>query len=95
MRLFGGGEKDPKWVVQDEVSGLLLGAIILNNLPITEQSHLAAAILFVFFRAFDIWKPFPASYFDKSDKVNAIIHDDLVAGIYAAIVSYFVLRLFP
>ncbi|MBQ3835437.1 MAG: phosphatidylglycerophosphatase A [Elusimicrobia bacterium] len=41
---------------------------------------------FVFFRLFDIYKPYPVSYADKKIK-NAfgVILDDIFAGIYAAI----------
>ncbi len=95
MKKFGQGEKDPKWVVQDEVSGFLLAALILKFLG-TETILLFQIIaLFVTFRIFDIFKLFPANYFDKSEKINAIMHDDLIAGIYSGLSSYFILSLIP
>ena len=39
------------------------------------------------FRAFDILKPFPINYIDKKIKNNfGIMLDDLIAGIFAAII---------
>ena len=40
----------------------------------------------IFFRMFDIFKPYPISYIDKNLKNGlGIVLDDLVAGIYAVI----------
>ena len=44
-------------------------------------------IAFMLFRAFDILKPFPINYIDKKIKNNfGIMLDDLIAGIFAAII---------
>ncbi len=41
---------------------------------------------FLFFRLFDIWKPWPISWLDKSVEGGlGIMLDDILAGIYAAI----------
>ena len=44
-------------------------------------------IAFMLFRAFDILKPFPINYIDNKIKNNfGIMLDDLLAGIFAAII---------
>jgi phosphatidylglycerophosphatase A len=45
-----------------------------------------AVLVFIFFRIFDIWKPFPISYFDTNFKNGfGIVLDDLIAGVLAII----------
>ena len=47
-----------------------------------------ACLALVFFRAFDILKPFPISYFDKKYKNGfGIVLDDIIAGIFSGILS--------
>jgi phosphatidylglycerophosphatase A len=51
-------------------------------------------LAFIFFRIFDIWKPFPISYFDKNIKNGfGIVLDDVVAGILAIIPALFLIYL--
>jgi phosphatidylglycerophosphatase A len=46
---------------------------------------------FIFFRFFDILKPFPVSYFDKNFKnYFGIIMDDIMAGLYSMILIYLI-----
>ena len=73
--------KDPGFVVIDEVIGqwiALAGALHLNW-----KSYLAA---FVLFRLFDIWKPPPARQLEALPRGWGINADDVMAGIYAAVV---------
>ena len=45
-----------------------------------------ACLALVFFRVFDILKPFPISYFDKKYKNGfGIVLDDIIAGIFSGI----------
>jgi phosphatidylglycerophosphatase A len=77
------GNKDPQIVVIDEVVGqwiALAGAATLNW-----KSWLAA---FALFRLFDIWKPPPVRQLERVPGGAGIILDDLMAGIYAALVLY-------
>ena len=74
-------QKDPSRVVIDEVAGqwlTLAGAASYNW-----KSWLAA---FFLFRLFDIWKPFPARQTEAFPGGFGIVADDVVAGIYAAVV---------
>lgn len=41
---------------------------------------------FVFFRLFDIWKPWPVSWADRKNTALGVMLDDVLAGIMAAIV---------
>jgi len=41
---------------------------------------------FVFFRLFDIWKPWPVSWADHKNTALGVMLDDVLAGIMAAIV---------
>jgi phosphatidylglycerophosphatase A len=76
-------KKDPQFVVVDEVAGQWLalgGAWRLNWV-----TWIAA---FVLFRLFDIWKPPPVRQLEKLRGGVGIVADDLMAGLYAAIVLY-------
>lgn len=75
------GEKDPGCIVIDEIAGL---AVTLLLFPFT----LKTAILgFVFFRFFDILKPFPVGFLDREiDGGAGIVLDDVAAGMMAHIV---------
>jgi phosphatidylglycerophosphatase A len=76
--------KDPQWVVIDEVSGQLLTYYLFFwRLPLNWKSWLLG---FILFRAFDIWKPFPARRLEHLPGGWGIMADDWMAGIYAALV---------
>jgi phosphatidylglycerophosphatase A len=84
------GEPDSGRIVIDEVAGYLVATAFL------EFSWSAAIIAFLFFRLFDIVKPFPASWFDEHHAGGiGVVGDDLVAGVYAAIATRIVLALMP
>jgi len=77
------GLKDPGFVVVDEVVGqwlALAGARSLNW-----KSYLAA---FLLFRMFDIWKPPPVRQLEVLPGGVGIVADDLMAGLYAALVLF-------
>jgi len=73
--------KDPGFVVVDEVIGqwmTLAGAAALNW-----KSFLLA---FILFRLFDIWKPAPVRQLEALPGGLGINADDVMAGVYAALV---------
>lgn len=75
------GKKDPGLVVIDEVAGqwlTLAGAQVFNW-----KTALAA---FVLFRLFDIWKPPPVRQLERLPGGTGIMADDLMAGVYGAII---------
>ncbi len=78
------GEKDPQSVVVDEVVGqwiTLAGATTLNW-----KSWLAALVVF---RVLDIVKPPPARRAERLASGAGIVADDVIAGLYGALVLFF------
>lgn len=73
------GEKDPGFVVIDEVAGQLLALVFA---PLRWQYLLAS---FILFRAFDILKPPPIGSLESLPQGYGIMLDDLAAGGYALI----------
>lgn len=73
------GVADHGAIVWDEIVAMLL---LLYCLPFANwQSWLMA---FLLFRLFDIWKPFPISYFDAKFKNGfGVMLDDILAVAYA------------
>jgi phosphatidylglycerophosphatase A len=51
-------------------------------------SPLAWIVAFALFRAFDIWKPWPVRQLERLPSGTGIVMDDVMAGIYAALVLY-------
>ena len=87
--------KDPRQIVIDEVLGQSMPLILLLYLSQTNQISLSVEIYyilsFVFFRIFDILKPFPVSYFDKNHKnYFGIIMDDIMAGSYSMVLIFLI-----
>ena len=87
--------KDPRQIVIDEVLGQTMPLILLSYLNQTNQLNMQIEIYyvlsFVFFRFFDILKPFPVSYFDKNFKNYFwIIMDDIMAGLYSMLSIYLI-----
>ena len=77
-------EKDHKSIVIDELVGIWIALVPTLYLS-TQTSRTSYAVLaLIFFRLFDILKPYPVSYFDKNFKNGlGIVLDDLIAGIMA------------
>lgn len=74
--------KDNKMIVIDEVAGMWIAMLASGTNPAL------LAIAFAAFRFFDILKPWPVSYFDRKEGAAGVMLDDLMAGIYAAIIVY-------
>lgn len=71
---------DPQTIVVDEVAGQLL---VLAFAPTEFWPYLAGLVLF---RVFDIAKPWPARWADRSLKGGlGVMLDDVFAGIYGAV----------
>ena len=87
--------KDPRQIVIDEVLGQSMPLILLLYLSQNNQLDIQIEIYYVlsllFFRFFDILKPFPVSYFDRNFKnYFGIIMDDIMAGIYSMLLIYLI-----
>ena len=77
------GRKDPQIVVIDEVVGqwiALAGAL--------RYAPGAWIVAFLLFRTFDIWKPWPVRQLERLPGGTGIVMDDVLAGVYAALVLY-------
>ena len=76
--------KDPGKVVMDEVAGQLI-ALLAVPLVVDRLWFLWVIVAFLSFRFFDIVKPYPARKLESLHGGWGIMADDLVAGMYAAI----------
>ncbi|NDV01312.1 phosphatidylglycerophosphatase A [Pseudoroseicyclus sp. CLL3-39] len=86
------GDSDPSHVVIDEVVGQMIAL-----LPVTFGAWaMGAGVLalwpgwiaaFVLFRLFDIWKPWLVGKLDARGDVWGLMADDIVAGVFAALVT--------
>lgn len=78
---------DPSWIVADEVLGMLVTwAFIYPRFDLV-----SILIVFGLFRVFDIFKIWPASFFDKKvQHGSGTILDDIVSGVYAGLLILFI-----
>lgn len=85
--------KDPSEVVIDEVAGQWLALCFpsagfwLMDLPRDTFPYPGWVAAFVFFRLFDIWKPWLIGAADRRGDADGIMLDDLLAGIFAGIAT--------
>ena len=80
-------EKDSGKIVIDEVAGYLVTMIAV---PLSWRSVLVG---FILFRFFDIVKPQPARWFDRSLKNGyGVVLDDIAAGLYACAATHLLTR---
>lgn len=83
------GVHDYGGIVFDEIVGLLVAAapLVLWPQPTVLAGAIGLAVAFALFRLFDIWKPWPIRLLDR--RVHGgfgIMIDDLLAGVFAAVV---------
>ena len=78
---------DPGFVVIDEFIGQAISFLFISGyLKNNTESLWIYIVGFLFFRFFDVKKPFPVGYIDKKFlTANGVILDDVFAGLYAAI----------
>lgn len=77
--------KDPGKVVVDEVAGQMIALLPLTLFSLQSLTR-GVIVSFVLFRLFDIFKPYPAGRFERLRGGFGIMCDDLVAGVYAAVI---------
>ncbi len=74
-------ESDSKKIVLDEIAGIFVATYGI------EITLINIIYIFLLFRLFDIYKPFPISYIDKKFKNGfGIVMDDVLAGVYSNII---------
>lgn len=74
--------KDPSCVVIDEVAGVMIAFFMLP--PLTSVMVTA----FFLFRAFDMFKIYPADTFEAMPGGMGIMIDDIIAGLYTNIIMH-------
>ncbi len=82
--------KDPRFVVIDEVSGMLLGLMFMLYIPFDIK---LVIIAFFLFRLLDTFKPYPAGAFQHMKGSLGVMMDDIIAGLYTNIILQVVLNL--
>ena len=91
------GENDPREVVSDELAGQAVAFLTIPFLgPETFSSRqiwIITAGCFLLFRLFDIAKPWPIRKLEKLPEGWGVLADDLMAGVYAAIVLQIIISL--
>ena len=83
-------EGDPGWVVIDEFAGQWITLLALSQPTI--PSLIAA---FILFRVFDITKLGPVGWADRQHGTFGIMADDVIAGVFAALLLLLVKTLRP
>jgi phosphatidylglycerophosphatase A len=73
-----GQDKDPQWIVIDEWAGIFISSI--GALSIQQ-----CVIAFLFFRLFDITKPWLVGKAERLPGAYGIMADDIVAGVFSLI----------
>ena len=83
---------DPSEIIIDEFLGQILSLIPLlffKNFKLNHDYFLELLIFaFLIFRFFDILKPWPINIIDRSKSSLSIMMDDIVAGLFTAIIVF-------
>ncbi len=80
------GRKDPGCIVIDEAAGIMISFLFI---PMTVPVMVTG---FFLFRAFDMFKIYPANKFEAMGGAQGIMMDDVMAGIYTNIVLQVAVR---
>ena len=80
------GEEDPSSFVWDEFVGMWVACI---PLAIIDFPLMWLFISFLLFRIFDIWKPLGIKVFDRKHGAFYVMIDDVLAGMFTAIIVIF------
>ena len=84
---------DPQEIVIDEVVGQWISYLPISfyiwkyELTILSFDWFNWVTALILFRIFDIWKPWPVIWADKKNNSLGVMLDDVLAGIYAAIIT--------
>jgi len=83
--------EDPGVIVWDEFVGQWIALAPLLAMP---GRWWSIPVAFLLFRIFDVWKPWPVRWADRSIKGGlGVMADDVLAGIYAAAVLAMMMRI--
>lgn len=76
-------------IVIDEVCGYFTAVLFLP------KSILIGVYAFLFFRVFDIAKPYPVSRSQKLPGGWGVVADDVIAGVFANVLTQIIIRIYP
>ena len=80
VEVYKDTKSDSSEIVIDEFAGMFVACMFIN------YDFISLVFAFLFFRFFDIVKPWPISWVDKNIKNGpGILIDDLLAGLFAGI----------
>lgn len=99
------GENDSGKIVSDEILGqgitflgfrhvVQLESIDLGFVTLASPAWWWVLLAFVFFRIFDIFKPFPIRTLDRREHSFFVIADDVVAGLYGTLTLWALAKIF-
>lgn len=71
------GRKDARIIVIDEAVGMMLALFLIPT------KFFFIFLAFIFFRLYDVLKPFPIRWAEKQKSPLGVILDDVIAGLYA------------
>ncbi len=80
--------EDPGYIVIDEALGMFIAVFALPKMVSV------VIIGFVFFRIFDIWKPWIIDEVQKLKNGWGVMLDDLIAGIFALAINYLIHKIY-
>ena len=76
---------DSKHIVIDEFLGVFF-IFLFYDIIFIYNNYITCLLIFVCFRIFDVFKIFPANYFDKQlHSGYGVILDDIIAGMYTVL----------
>ena len=81
--------RSPSQVVADETAGMALCFMLMPAISNGIGAAISLVMAFLFFRALDIVKPWPASALQETPGGWGVVLDDLVAGFQAAALLWF------
>ncbi len=84
---------DPPQIVIDEIVGQYLALAIVFGTGEEGPRWGVIGVSFVFFRLFDIWKPYPIRRVERWASGVGIMADDVLAGGYAGLATHVALLL--
>ena len=80
VEVYKDTKSDSSEIVIDEFAGMFVACMFINH------DLISLTFVFLFFRFFDVVKPWPISWIDKNIKNGpGILIDDLLAGLFAGI----------
>ena len=88
VEVYKDTKSDSSEIVIDEFAGMFVACMFINH------NFISLVFAFLFFRFFDIVKPWPISWFDINIKNGlGILIDDLLAGLFAGILMLAIIEI--